>query len=171
VRTLDFTGGASVNFETACGIIGTESDYFKIYKLLHNLDNKAAEAYIDMTFFDSLIFNMDRHENNLGILRNVDNGQILGLAPLFDHNIALISRGFPGDITRKNDRLIADFIEFHKAADIYYKLPYLDEAMVNTAVKKALNCFNKANSLPENTGSYVKEFIMNGYKIIREALF
>ena len=50
---------------------------------------------------------MDRHEYNFGILRNSDTGEIISLAPFFDHNIALISRGYPKNAP--SDALISDF--------------------------------------------------------------
>lgn len=107
IKSRDFTGNARVDFEPAAGIIGTESDYVKIYEALRALRADIAEQYVLMCYFDGLIYNMDRHENNFGVLRDSDTGEILSLAPFYDHNIALISRGYPE--RAPNDMLISDF--------------------------------------------------------------
>ena len=53
--------------------------------------------YLDILFMDALCFNMDRHTKNYGILRDRDTGKVLRMAPNFDNNIALISRGYGAD--------------------------------------------------------------------------
>ena len=166
IRTLDFTDGASVNFETAYSITGDEADYCKIYRKLKEFDIGVAVAYVQMLFFDGLIFNMDRHEHNFGFLRDTETGKILGMAPLYDHNIALITRGFPSDITRSGDRLIADFVQLAEAESIRFSLPNLTESMVVKALNQSVSCFDCASALQENTAPFVKEFILNGYKQI-----
>lgn len=168
IRSLDLTNGASVNFETAYGIIGDESDYREIYRMLLTLDTGVAAAYVQMTFFDALIFNMDRHEHNFGVLREVDNGNVLGMAPLFDHNIALITRGFPTDITRTNDRLIADFIELIHQEQPVFSLPTLTSEMVTVAAQKAMDAFPDSQELPMGTVQFVRDFVLNGYRQIEE---
>ena len=55
--------------------------------------------------------NMDRHTNNYGFLRDRQTGKILSLAPLFDHNIALVSRGYPSSATQKGGLLSRLFVE------------------------------------------------------------
>ena len=47
-----------------------------------------------MAVFDSIIANTDRHSGNFGVLRDNRTGEILGTAPLFDHNVSLFSRDF-----------------------------------------------------------------------------
>lgn len=48
------------------------------------------EEVIDMFIFDAVIFNEDRHKGNFGFVINNDTNEILGMAPLFDHNIAML---------------------------------------------------------------------------------
>jgi hypothetical protein len=109
IKSRDFTSNASVDFEPAIGLIGDESDYIKIYETLRPLGEDIAKQYVQMCYFDGLIYNMDRHENNFGILRDPSTGKVLSLAPLYDHNIALIARGYPNHAP--NDRLVSDFSE------------------------------------------------------------
>ena len=107
IKSRDFTDNARIDFEPAISIIGDEPNYIKIYDTLRAVDESIAEQYVMMCYFDGLIYNMDRHEHNFGILRDNDTGEILSLAPFFDHNISLISRGYP--IRTPNDALISDF--------------------------------------------------------------
>lgn len=65
-----------------------------------------------MVWLDTLCFNMDRHTKNFGLLRDRNSGQILNMAPNYDNNIALVSRGYSKDITRGSDGLIRFFREF-----------------------------------------------------------
>ncbi|MCL1830172.1 MAG: hypothetical protein FWG21_01950 [Oscillospiraceae bacterium] len=109
IKSKDFTENAAVDFEPAISIIGDATSYVKIYDTLREIDDGIAEQYVKMCYFDGLIYNMDRHEYNFGILRDSDTGQVLSLSPLFDHNIALISRGYPVHVP--NDILINDFTE------------------------------------------------------------
>ena len=49
---------------------------------------------------------MDRHTQNFGFLRDIDTGEIISLAPNFDNNVALISRGYPKDVSREKMDLL-----------------------------------------------------------------
>ena len=109
IKSQDFTDNARVDFEPALSIIGDISDYIKIYETLFPISETIAQQYVMMCYFDGLIYNMDRHEHNFGVLRDGDTGEVLSLAPLFDHNIAMISRGYPS--RAPGDALISDFTE------------------------------------------------------------
>lgn len=58
------------------------------------LGDEAVEHFKSMAVFDSIIANTDRHSGNFGVLRDNRTGEILGTAPLFDHNVSLFSRDF-----------------------------------------------------------------------------
>lgn len=53
-----------------------------------------------MLFLDTVCANPDRYTFNFGILRDAKSRDILGLAPNFDNNMALISRGYPKNISQ-----------------------------------------------------------------------
>ena len=81
-----------------------------------------------MLFLDTICANPDRHTFNFGILRDIDTGDVLGLAPNFDNNMALISRGYPKNIKRKNDILLSLFnelLEFDNRLKKYIHSMYL----------------------------------------------
>ena len=70
------------------------------------------------------------------ILRDIDTGDVLGLAPNFDNNMALISRGYPKNIKRKNDILLSLFnelLEFDNRLKKY--IPPLTEEIILKVIK------------------------------------
>lgn len=114
VVSPDFTDGTSVNYESADGLVGDSEDYSENFRVFWDLSPDMARQYLQIIYMDALCFNMDRHTKNYGVLRDVESGAILSMAPNFDNNIALFSRGIPNDITRKNDKLIDLFLELPK---------------------------------------------------------
>ena len=170
VRSKDFTDGAKVNFETAYSIIGEEVEYSIIYRKLKEIDEGVAASYVQMTYFDALIFNMDRHEHNFGVLRDIETGKILGMAPLYDHNIALITRGYLSDVQRRKDRLIGDFIDLVKEESISFDVPELTAAMVETALQKTPVELPETEEIPVPPREYVAAFILDGQARIQKEL-
>lgn len=72
----------------------------------------------DMFVFDAVVFNVDRHKGNFGFIVNNRTQQIEGMAPLFDHNIALLCYAMADDfddidvyINKIGPRIGDDFIE------------------------------------------------------------
>lgn len=85
VRCEDFTNNAEVDFEPMFSFV---KDYWEIddsVKIIEELG--FIEDFLDITFIDALCYNIDRHTFNFGILRK--DGEIIGLAPNFDNNLAL----------------------------------------------------------------------------------
>lgn len=76
------------------------------------ISKDVAKQYLLLLWMDTVCYNMDRHTENFGVLRDVNSGEILSLAPNYDNNIALISNGYPSDVLRKHDGLIRFFKEF-----------------------------------------------------------
>ena len=95
IKSLDFTDGASVNFEPASSFMGDNEDYIDVVKALEQICPDALPDYIRMIFMDTVCANPDRHTNNFGLLRDVKTGELIGFAPNYDNNMALISRGYP----------------------------------------------------------------------------
>lgn len=56
--------------------------------VLRELGEHFFSPYKSMLVFDALIANGDRHAGNFGVLRNNHTGKLLGLAPVFDNNMA-----------------------------------------------------------------------------------
>jgi hypothetical protein len=159
IRSEDFTQNAAENFESAYSLVGDNEDYSYNYEVMKDISDDIANEYFNLIALDTLCFNMDRHTHNYGFLRDVITGKILRLAPNFDNNIALISRGYSKDISRDNDKLISLFEEFIKEKQIVFSLPPLTKEIV----KKIAG----AISIPNIDSEYVSMFIMNGYDKIQ----
>ena len=86
---------------------------------------------------DALCFNMNRHTQNYGILRDRVAGSIVSMAPNFDNNIALISRGYGPDACQTNGFLIDLFVEFLAEHGLVYQAPVLDEAVMRDCLSHA----------------------------------
>lgn len=134
IKSLDFTGGASVNFEAAEGFMAGNEDYDKNFSRIYEMSPEFAEQYLRIIYLDTLVFNFDRHTQNYGVLRDVESGKVLGMAPNFDNNIALLARGGLRNTDRKNDKLIELFIKLlhtdPRAGEMAAKLPAPTEKMV-----------------------------------------
>lgn len=160
IKTLDFTNDASVNFEPAAAFMGENEDYLDVIMALNKLCSNAVPDYIRMIFLDTLITNPDRHTNNFGLLRDIKTGELTGLAPNFDNNMALIARGYPS-MPGKSDILIKLFREVLDEYPEYEKLiPQLTEENVTACIDSIHMRVKK---------QYIVQFIMKRYELIIQA--
>lgn len=157
IKSLDFTDSARVNFEPASTFMGDKEDYEAVVAELQKLCPEAIVDYVRMIFLDTVIANPDRHTNNFGLLRDVNTGKIVGFAPNFDNNMALIARGYPKKSTSK-DMLISLFNELlEKHSEYKDYLPQLKEE----AVRDILDKLNMKVKRQE-----IIDFVMNRYNLI-----
>lgn len=160
IKTKDFTDNAMVNFEPAFNFMNDCEDYIQTLETLKGLCPNCICDYVKMLFLDTICANPDRHTFNFGILRDIDTGDVLGLAPNFDNNMALISRGYPKNIKRKNDILVSLFnelLEFDNRLKKY--IPPLTEKIILKVIKSVgMRVRSKE----------ITEFIMNGYNQIEQ---
>ena len=118
-------------------------------------------------YLDSVVLNVDRHTFNYGFLRDDETGEIVSLAPNFDNNIALISRGYLENIERENDGFIKFFIEFINSNEVAKKMfkkldiPLITEEMLETCFEEVPIKVNE---------EVVKKFILNGQSQINKAI-
>ncbi len=136
IKTRDFTDAARVNFEPAFSFMGDNEAYDAVFKTLEKLCPQAIPDYVQMIFLDTVTANPDRHTANFGLLRDTKTGTLLGLAPNFDNNMALIARGYPAKPSRK-DFLITLFCEFlHEFPDVRRFLPKIEENTVRSCIQE-----------------------------------
>ena len=136
IKSLDFTNAASVNFEPASTFMGDNEEYSDVIKALETLCPQAIPDYIQMIFLDTICANPDRHTNNFGLLRDTETGELIGFAPNYDNNMALISRGYPTKPGAK-DMLISLLQELLEEYPQYGKyLPEITEDMVRRVIQK-----------------------------------
>ena len=60
-------------------------------------EHNAEESFREMVVFDAVMANVDRHSGNYGFLVDNATGEVLGMAPLFDHNMAYLPLMMEGD--------------------------------------------------------------------------
>ncbi len=157
---------SSVNFEPLSSIAGRDDDrYDHVFPLLFALNRDIARDYLHLIYFDCLVNNIDRHNENCGLLRDRDDGHIISLSPNFDNNIALLSvDGYPRDITRRSDGLISYFERFLKknaeASSLFISLDLipLNEKMIKSILD---DCPIKVD---EDT---LISFLLNGWKRLK----
>ena len=136
IKSLDFTDGASVNFEPASSFMGDNEDYIDVVKALETICPDAIPDYIRMIFLDTICANPDRHTNNFGLLRDVKTGELIGFAPNYDNNMALISRGYPSK-PGAEDMLISLFNELMDEYPNYRTyIPNVTETTVREVLDK-----------------------------------
>lgn len=112
-----------------CGFIPMEHTKFgKMYitDIYNHLESFDRRKLLEMLLLDSVILNIDRHYGNFGIMVDNSNFKYLGLAPIFDNNVALIPRisirdrdkaELWGDIRDQHPKTMeCSFIEQGKAA-------------------------------------------------------
>lgn len=159
IRTLDFTNNASVNFETADSLVGDNEDYNINFNTFFNISKEIATDYLRLIYLDTICMNMDRHTKNYGILRDTKTGQILSLAPNYDNNISLISRGYPKNINRDNDFLIELFLGLLSENDNANKL-YKETFIPKITREMLCECID---TIPiEVDKEFIINFILNG---------
>ncbi len=136
IKSRDFTNAAEVNFEPASTFMGDNDDYVDVMESLKKICPKAIPDYVKMIFLDTICANPDRHTNNFGLLRDTKTGVLTGLAPNFDNNMALISRGYPSN-PKANDLLISCFNQLMEKYPEYNSyIPQVTESIVRKVMDK-----------------------------------
>jgi hypothetical protein len=116
--------------------MGDNEEYSDVIKALETLCPQAIPDYVQMIFMDTVCANPDRHTNNFGLLRDTETGQLIGFAPNYDNNMALISRGYPATPGAK-DMLISLLQELLEEYPQYREyLPEITEDMVRGVIQK-----------------------------------
>ena len=149
IRTKDFTENGRYNFESAESLVGDDEDYCKNFDVFYSISKDLAEDYLKLIYLDTVCMN------------------IVKLAPNYDNNIALISRGYPRFIERKKDTLIDLFIELlenSKEALRLFKdlnIPVITDELIR-------RCISETSF--EVDGDKISKFILNGQKRIFDFL-
>ncbi|MDY4784323.1 hypothetical protein [Pygmaiobacter massiliensis] len=160
VKSRDFTQNATVNFEPAFSLMHDNEDYTANYKVFKGISQALADQYVEILIMDTLCLNADRHTQNYGVLRDRDTGKILCMAPNFDNNIALISRGYASS-ARQNDLMVNLFNELEQetgAVSSYlqrHPLPIVTPELIE-------RCCKKTNI--DVDVSHIQEFILSAYR-------
>lgn len=142
------------NFEPMYSILGNNEDLMINANAIKNLSGTALKNYIDIMFLDTIIRNFDRHTFNYGVIRDAITGKFLSIAPNFDNNLSLISRGYAQNVSRQNDMMIQDYNKLIQTTPNEYNKPLVTTAMLrNIALEISIDFDTE----------YIVKFCMNGY--------
>ena len=167
IRSKNFTDGTSYNFEPMSALVGENDDYNVCFDEIYAISPHLAEQYLKIIWLDSVCYNMDRHTENFGFLRDVYTGDIISMAPNYDNNIALISRGYPNSADREHDGIIRFFREFIQNNPTA-KTMLQDMELTEITQKMIDECF--AEIPIEVDRDFVRSFILNGQSIVQEII-
>ena len=168
IRSRNFTDGTALIFEPVSALMSDNEDYCDCFNTLCALSPMLAEQYLYIVWMDTVCFNMDRHTENFGFLRNVSSGEIVSMAPNYDNNVALISRGYPESKDRTGDGLIRFFREFlrdNAEAKAMYRKMGLQEITEQTIAE----CLDEIPISVDR--AFITSFILNGQRIVNDIIF
>ena len=80
-----------------------------VLKLCNSLGNEFVNALREMTVFDALVFNADRHIGNFGFIVDNESNKIIKPAMLFDYGSSLFNFAMPENF--KSDEALTDYAE------------------------------------------------------------
>lgn len=167
IRSRDFTAGLDVNFEPVSSLMGNNEDYSDCFDCINGISPELARQYLRIVWLDTVCYNMDRHTENFGFLRSVKDGTIVSMAPNYDNNIALISRGYLASSSRSSDGIIDFFREFLRKNAASKKL-FCEMDWPEITGEMLDECFGE---IPiEADRDYVREFILNGQRIVGDII-
>ena len=115
------------NFEPLSALCGGDDSYDHVFNILYDLDKELAKQYLALIWFDALVNNVDRHNENVGFLRNKKSGAVLSLAPNYDLNVSLFARN--PLLMQEKDGFISFYLNFvnknERAKSLYKEMPPL----------------------------------------------
>ncbi|MEG2934888.1 MAG: hypothetical protein RR844_00185 [Clostridium sp.] len=162
----DFTDNAQVDFEPMYNFV---RDYWEIDDSVSIIEKLGfVDEFLNITFVDALCYNIDRHTFNFGVIRK--DGEILGIAPNFDNNLALSgvldNRGlkktwFSTSFTRNT------YIPILK--EYGYKIPKIDLDEVKVIIKNSIESFPKLKE-EADFEDVIFKIIKNNYEEIQGSL-
>ncbi len=158
IRTRNFA--ANYNFEPMCALCDEEEDYKTVFETLKGLDEEIAKSYLLLLFFDCIVYNVDRHNNNYGVLRDKKDGAIVSLAPNFDNNLSLLAYNKTLDQSPKTDPLIKIFVDFLKRRPDALEL--FKTAEVNRITEEDVKSIFKEIPIERDEGKIV-DFVLSRY--------
>jgi len=164
IRSLNFAD--KYNFEPMFSLANDNEDNYYIFKILLNINKQLAIDYIKLYWFDTIVYNVDRHNQNYGLLRDRKTGDIISLAPNFDNNMSLYGYFNGVDNNHLESESIKPFIKFINNKDVYdvfknIKLPIINEEILDKTLKEC------PKRIDENK---LKKFILDRYLYINHKI-
>lgn len=162
IRTKNFA--EHVNYESLKSYLGDDSSYGYVFHKLYELRPLFAKEYLKLIFCDVVVNNIDRHNENIGFLRNENSGQIIALAPNFDNNLAFISRNENLVLDPSYDGFVTHFLKEVSKDELMKKLyKELDISLLNEEIVQ--DCLDNVAIKYKNEKT-IKEYILNRYRYL-----
>ena len=120
-------------------------------------------------FYDALLFNGDRHNQNIGIIRDSLTGEILSLAPGFDYNLGLIASGVPR-INKNTGNIFTESILSNKICRCVLKENIPDKQKIIRAVESATSGVKSTLDLNDLNYSLIENYIKDTFDYISEKI-
>ena len=153
------------NFEPLISIAGDDDRFENTFPLLNKINPSFAVDFIKLLIFDCVVNNVDRHNENTGLLRDKKTGAIVALAPNFDNNLSLIGRSSSLNMNPKSDGLIKLFVSFLK------KNKTAKEVFKNISLKEIRkdDITTLINTLPLDVSfnSSITDYVYKRYEYLR----
>lgn len=139
IRSKNFAD--KYNFEPLAAYLGSNEDFKYVFDRLYELDKNIAKDYLKLVFFDAVVCNIDRHNENLGLLRDRNSGDIISLAPNFDNNLSLYSTNSELNAPNKDGmiKMLVDFLHKNEnAKNLFLEIEFIDvdTSQVNDLLKQ-----------------------------------
>lgn len=139
------------NFSPIIEIAGEDDSYQHIYDVLTPLGDSFVKDYLKILYVDALLCNVDRHNENLGLMRDKKDGHLVCLAPNFDNNLCLVGYDHPLTLDPRKEgfmKLFVKFIKGNKEVLEFYReldLPRLcrqplEEALLSLPFVEEVDC-------------------------------
>lgn len=158
----DFTNNAEVDFEPFCNYFG---DNEELDFIIPKLPEKLIEQYVMTVFYDALLFNGDRHNQNIGIIRDSLTGDIIDLAPGFDYNLGLIASGVPR-INKSTGNIFTESLLSNDTCRRVLKENIPDKQKITIAVEYATEGVKSALGLNDLNYSLIENYIKDTFDYI-----
>lgn len=166
IRTKDFTQHKLFDYEPISSVVGENEDYEFNFSKLKEIDAKyhttLAEEYVKILVLDVICFNYDRHTENYGVLRESESGAIIKMAPNFDNNLSLITKGSYSSLSSCNDILSLDFSELVRTHNLTLSLPRIPKSTFDEIRNIA-----KQLSIPVDVSEYAISSIKMRYENVK----
>lgn len=157
----DFTNNAEVDFEPFCNYFGDNED---IDFILSKLPEQLVKQYVMIIFYDALLFNGDRHNQNIGILRDSSTGEKIRMAPAFDYNLGLIATGVPR-INNTGNIFTDDLLKNKRCVEIL-KENIPERQKITEAIKYATENIKLVLNLKDLNYNLIENYIIDTYDFI-----
>jgi len=164
IKTENFA--KNVNFEPIAAIAGEDDSYQNVFDSLNEYGKDIQKQYLKLIWFDSLVNNVDRHNENCGLLKDQKNGKVISFAPNFDNNMALIAKSKTLNLNVENDgfiKILTKFLNNKEVKELYKQID-----IPNITANDLKEIF--ASIEIKEDEKLISEYILRRYKYLKKII-